>query len=205
MPPSGLMVCWPVGAEAAVQTHSVGTRDASTQTSCDVYSGPEQVFHFGDDCCNDAGSDDDDVHAYAPKCQNWEDLLDVCPDTFCFDPSASRRKYRHRKKMPHKALPVSELLDASPTMSAATPPPSPRALAGRRFEGRLLRLRRQLHGRGFGFLSCPDLFYAFGDKDIFIHQRDFGNFEAGDTVAFVLKLGSNGEPYAIELARTSAH
>ncbi|CAJ1455574.1 unnamed protein product [Effrenium voratum] len=70
-------------------------------------------------------------------------------------------------------------------------------LTDRRYEG---VIARYLAEKGFGFIRCAELRQRFPDRDIFLHQKQLGNFKEGDTVTFGIFLNKDGKPYATDLA-----
>merc|ERR1719217_1674733 len=53
-------------------------------------------------------------------------------------------------------------------------------------------------GLGYGFISCAESFKKHG-RDVFVHKDQLRNFLVGDSVAFGVRLNSNGHPQAYNL------
>jgi len=70
-------------------------------------------------------------------------------------------------------------------------------LTDRRFEGQIVKY---LMDKGFGFIRCQELRQRFPDRDIFVHQKQLGNFKEGENVSFGVFLNRDGKPQATELA-----
>jgi len=70
-------------------------------------------------------------------------------------------------------------------------------LTDRRFEGTIVKY---LLDKGFGFIRCIELKQRFPDRDIFVHQKQLGNFKEGENVSFGVFLNRDGKPQATELA-----
>merc|ERR1712137_466640 len=52
---------------------------------------------------------------------------------------------------------------------------------------------------GFGFIMCEETFMIFG-RDVYVHQSNRSDFEAGDDVAFKVQIDlENGSPQAHDL------
>ncbi|CAK9019426.1 unnamed protein product [Durusdinium trenchii] len=71
-------------------------------------------------------------------------------------------------------------------------------LTDQRFEGQIVRY---LPDKGYGFIRCQELRQSrYPDRDIFLHQKQLGNFKEGDAVSFGILLNRDGKPTATELA-----
>eukprot|EP00913_Durusdinium_trenchii_P017844 g16768.t1 len=67
-----------------------------------------------------------------------------------------------------------------------------------RFEGQIVKY---LVDKGYGFIRCQELRQSrYPDRDIFLHQKQLGNFKEGDAVSFGIFLNRDGKPQATELA-----
>ena len=70
-------------------------------------------------------------------------------------------------------------------------------LTDRRYEGTIVRY---LVEKGYGFIRCQELREKFPERDIFLHQKQLGNFKEGDSVSFGILMNRDGKPIATELA-----
>jgi len=54
---------------------------------------------------------------------------------------------------------------------------------------------------GFGFLTCPDLVYAFGGRDVYISKMQVpnGHIAVGQDVEFCLHIDKHGQPQAQDI------
>merc|ERR1719507_1860614 len=75
-----------------------------------------------------------------------------------------------------------------------TYPPS-RALTERRGKGVIKSFNPQA---GFGFIQCEELHAVFGN-DVFLHQKQLGDFVPGATVTFAVCLSKDNKPQAYDL------
>lgn len=87
---------------------------------------------------------------------------------------------------------------APPVMNFSIPdltyPPS-RALTERRGKGVIKSFNSQA---GFGFIQCEELHAVFGN-DVFLHQKQLGEFGPGATVTFAVCLSKDNKPQAYDL------
>eukprot|EP00409_Alexandrium_fundyense_P003644 CAMPEP_0185905930 /NCGR_PEP_ID=MMETSP0196C-20130402/5092_1 /TAXON_ID=2932 /ORGANISM="Alexandrium fundyense, Strain CCMP1719" /LENGTH=58 /DNA_ID=CAMNT_0028625567 /DNA_START=23 /DNA_END=195 /DNA_ORIENTATION=+ len=51
---------------------------------------------------------------------------------------------------------------------------------------------------GFGFIDCPELHAVFGN-DVFLHNKQLGEFGPGAMVTFAVCLSKDNKPQAYDL------
>lgn len=68
-----------------------------------------------------------------------------------------------------------------------------------RYTGKIKSLSER---EGYGFISCEEL-RAIHKRDVFVHSNQFGNFEVGNQVSFVMTLNNVGHPQAYHLEHES--
>eukprot|EP00418_Pyrodinium_bahamense_P083302 CAMPEP_0179064392 /NCGR_PEP_ID=MMETSP0796-20121207/27926_1 /TAXON_ID=73915 /ORGANISM="Pyrodinium bahamense, Strain pbaha01" /LENGTH=274 /DNA_ID=CAMNT_0020761341 /DNA_START=72 /DNA_END=896 /DNA_ORIENTATION=+ len=79
-----------------------------------------------------------------------------------------------------------------------TYPPS-RALTERRSQGVIKSFNMS---NGFGFIDCPELHAVFGN-DVFLHNKQLGEFGPGAMVSFAVCLSKDNKPQAYDLQHMS--
>jgi len=73
--------------------------------------------------------------------------------------------------------------------------PPAKALVDRRAQGVIKSFNPE---KGFGFIECPELTEVFGN-DVFLHNRQVGNFSQGSHVSFAVVLNKDNKPQAYDL------